>query len=140
MILQKIKRLHAFGDDIKIGEITMDKVNDEQNKLTQKIKETYQNQKITKPKNPKMIKEKSDLINSAMALLKGREIVYNGLESGIFPLPNQSIALAEQEKPSTSRKSSISEHSSDFFEYNSPEEKSSGRGLKVLAPKQCFKH
>ena len=42
-----------------------------------------------------MIKEKSDVKNNAMALLKGKEMLCNGFESGMFLLPNQSIASAE---------------------------------------------
>ena len=44
------------------------------------------------------MKEKSDFLDNAMALLKGREIVYYGVERGIFPLPNKSIVLVEAEK------------------------------------------
>ena len=84
--------MHTFGDDIKNGEMTIDKATNEQNKLKQKIKELKRN---AKPKNPKMIKEKSDVKNNAIALLKGKEMLCNGFESGMFLLPNQSIALAE---------------------------------------------
>ena len=45
-----------------------------------------------------MMKEKSDFLDNAMALLKAREIVYYGVERGIFPLPNKSIVLVEAEK------------------------------------------
>ena len=72
--------------------MTIDKATNEQNKLKQKIKELKRN---AKPKNPNMIKEKSDVKNNAMALLKGKEMLCNGFESGMFLLPNQSIALAE---------------------------------------------
>ena len=44
-----------------------------------------------------MIKEKPDVINNAMTLLKEREMIYNGFDSKIFPLPNQSIVLPEPE-------------------------------------------
>ena len=40
-----------------------------------------------------MTKEKSDVMNNAMTLLKGREMVCNGFDSVIFPLLNQSIEL-----------------------------------------------
>ena len=69
----------------------MDNANDEQNKLTQNIREFKSN---NIPRNPSIIKEKSDVINKAMALLRGREMVYNGFESATFPLKNQSIMLA----------------------------------------------
>ena len=45
-----------------------------------------------------MIKEKSDIINYAITLLKGCELVYNSFESEIFPLRNQSKVLVEPEK------------------------------------------
>ena len=54
-----------------------------------------------------------------MTLLKGREIVYNGFESGVFPLSNQSIVLAEPEKSSLI----------NYFECNLPE---------LLTPKGMF--
>ena len=90
MTLQKITNIHAFGDDIKNGAIKINK-----NKLAQKIWKLKIN---TKPRNPKMMKEKSDFQDNAMAFLKGREIVYYGVERGIFPLPNKSIVLVEAEK------------------------------------------
>ena len=46
--------------------------------------------------------------------------------------------LAESEKLSTSEKSCISENSSDYYKYNSPEKKTSARGLKLLTPKQML--
>ena len=46
-----------------------------------------------------------------MKLFKGTEIVYIWFEEGIFPLPNQSIELANREKSSSSEQSISSEHS-----------------------------
>ena len=66
-----------------------------------------------------MIKEKLDFINNAVTLLKGTEMVYYGSESGIFPLPNQLIVLAEPEKSNSSEKSG----SIHYFECNLPETK-----------------
>ena len=59
-----------------------------------------------------MINEKLDVRNNAMTLLKGKEIVYNGFESRIFPLQNQPRVLVE------SGKSSLLEHptSSEKFQ------------------------
>ena len=71
----------------------MDKAKDEQNKLVQKVRDFKSN---TKPRNPKMIKEKLDFINNAVTLVKGREMIYYGFESRIFPLPNQLIVLLNQ--------------------------------------------
>ena len=70
--------------------------------------------------------------------LKGREMVYNGFESGISPLPNQSIVLAKPEKSSSSEKSSSLEHSNNYYEYNSPETEISGGELTLLTPKQML--
>ena len=124
-------RIPAIGDDIKYGDITMDKAKDEKNKLVQKVKDFKSN---TKPRNPNMIKEKLDFINNAVTLLKGTEMVYYGSESGIFPLPNQLIVLAEPEKSNSSEKSG----SIHYFECNLPETKISRRRLKLLTSKGMF--
>ena len=92
--------IHAYWDYIKNGGITMDKPNNEQKNLAQKIREFKSN---TKPKNPSIIKEKSDVKNNAMAHLKGKEMVYNNFQGKIFSLPNQSIVLAEPKKSSSSK-------------------------------------
>ena len=92
--------IHAYWDYIKKGGITMDKPNNEQNNLAQKIREFKSN---TKPKNPSIIKEKSDVKNDGMAHLKGKEMVYNNFQGKIFSLPNQSIVLAEPQKSSSSK-------------------------------------
>ena len=44
----------------------------------------------TKPHNPESNKVKEDVLNSARALLKGREIIFKGFESGIFLKPKKS--------------------------------------------------
>ena len=41
-----------------------------------------------------MIKEKTDIMNNTKTLLKGREIVCNGFETGTFSLSHQSVVLA----------------------------------------------
>ena len=43
------KTIRAFGDDIKNSDITIDKANDAQNKLAQKIKKFKSS---AKPRNP----------------------------------------------------------------------------------------
>ena len=73
-----------------------------------------------------------------MTFLKGREMVYNGFEKEIFLLSSQPIVSAEPEKLSASEKSSTSEHLSDYYEYISPKEKTSGRRLKLLNLKQML--
>ena len=92
--------IYAYWDYIKNGGITMDKPNNEQNNLAQKIREFKSN---TKPKNPSIIKEKSDVKNDGMAHLKGKEMIYNNFQGKIFSLPNQSIVLAEPQKSSSSK-------------------------------------
>ena len=59
-------------------------------------------------------------------------MVFKGFKSGIFLLPNLSIVLAMPENSSLSEKSSLSEHSSDYLEYISPEEKISRKAFKLL--------
>ena len=77
--------------------------NDEQNHLVKYIEELIL--KPNKPKNNSFLKKvKEDVINSAMALLKGREMVFKALENGIF----SKIKELEQ-----------SEQSSDDVKYNS---------------------
>ena len=77
--------------------------NDEQNHLVKYIEELIL--KPNKPKNNSFLKKvKEDIINSAMALLKGREMVFKALENGIFS------KLKESEQ---------SEQSSDDVKHNS---------------------
>ena len=78
-------------------------LNDEQNHLVKYIEELIL--KPNKPKNNSFLKKvKEDIINSAMALLKGREMVFKALENGIFS------KLKESEQ---------SEQSSDDVKHNS---------------------
>ena len=107
----------------------MDKGNNEQNKSAQKIRDFKRN---IKPRNPNMIKERLDAINNALTVPKGRGMVYNFFENGIFQLLNQSIMLAKPEK------SSSLEHSRYYYECNLPETEKLRRGLKLLTPKQML--
>lgn len=77
--------MHTFRDYIKNSLLKMNIANDVQNNLAQKIKEFNRN---TKLRNPNTTKEKSNVMNNAKTLLKGREMVYSGFRSGIFSLPN----------------------------------------------------
>ena len=67
-----------------------------------------------------MKKEKSDVINNEITLLKGRQMAYNSFESRAFSLPNRSSVLARPETsssselPTLSEKSNSPEHSSDY--------------------------
>ena len=70
-------------------------------------------------------------------------MVYNGLGSGILQLPNKPTVVepeksSSSEYPTSAEKSSSWNHSSDYFEYISPWEKISGKGLKLLTLKQML--
>ena len=122
------KTMHALGGDIKNHDIMMYKTNDEQNKLAQNIEKF---KCYTKPRNSNMIKRKAGVINNATALLTEREMGYNEFKIEIFPLAIRPLAV-ELQKPISS------EYSSDHYEYNLPEEKTSRRGFKLLTPKQML--
>ena len=72
----------------------MHAANDEQSHLAKYIKEF----KIkTKPQNNSNLKKvKKDTINSAMALLRGREMVFKAFESGIFSKLKESEHSSDQ--------------------------------------------
>lgn len=65
-------------------------------------------------------------------------MTFNGFDSRIFPLPNHKV-LTKPENPSSSEKSispkspASSDHSSDYYEYISPEKE-----LTLLAPKKML--
>lgn len=69
-------------------------------------------------------------------------MTFNGFDSRIFPLPNHQV-LTKPEKSSSSEKSispknqASPDHSSDYYEYISPE-KISGRELTLLTPKKML--
>ena len=78
---RKFKTIRVFGNEIRNIIIDMSMANDKQNQLAKHIKEF---ERKTKPRNPESKKVKEDAVNSAMALLKGREMVFKAFESGIF--------------------------------------------------------
>ena len=78
---RKFKTIRVFGNEIRNIIIDMSMANDKQNQLAKHIKEFKSK---TKPRNPESKKVKEDVVNSAMALLKGREMVFKAFESGIF--------------------------------------------------------
>ena len=65
----------------------MDTVNVEQVNLTMHIKD-FANK--TKPRGPEPKELKKEVLNSALALLEGRDIVYKTFQSGIFPRSEES--------------------------------------------------
>ena len=60
--------------------------NHEQNQL---LKRTNEFKSKTRPQNSGSKKVKEDVLNSARALLKGREMVFKEFESGIFLKPEE---------------------------------------------------
>ena len=64
----------------------MSMANDEQNQLSEHIRE-FKSKKG--PQNYESKKVKEDVLNGATALLKGREMVFNAFESGIFLKPEE---------------------------------------------------
>ena len=44
----------------------------------------------TKPRDPELIELKKEVLNSVIALLQGRDIVYNAFQSGISPRSEES--------------------------------------------------
>ena len=91
-----LKTVRVFGNEIRKYIINMSMENDEQNHLLGHIKEFKSK---TRPQNSKSKKVKEDVLNSAMALLKGREVVFKEFESGIFQNPEE---LKQTEKSSDS--------------------------------------
>ena len=78
------KTIRVFGNEIRKNIIDISMTNDEQNQLSKHIKEF---QSKTKPHNPDSKKVKEDVVNSAMVLPKGREMVFKAFENGIFLKP-----------------------------------------------------
>ena len=65
----------------------MDTANVEQMNLTMHIKD-FANK--TKPRDPELKKLKKEVLNSALALLEGKNMVYNAFKGGIFPRSEES--------------------------------------------------
>ena len=79
---RKFKTIHAFGNEIGNNVINDDIANDEQNELINYIEKFSRS---TKPNNPESKKLKKEVLNSALALLQGREMVFTAFKSGTFP-------------------------------------------------------
>ena len=78
---RKFKTIHAFGNEIRNNVINMDAANEEQSHLA-KLNRDFTKKK--KPRHPEQKKLKVDVIDIALALLEGKEIVYKAIKSGIF--------------------------------------------------------
>ena len=78
---RKFKTIDVFGNDIRNNFINMSMANDEQNHLAKHIREFKNN---TTPQDPNLKRVKEDVLNSALALLKEKEMVFKAFEWGIF--------------------------------------------------------
>ena len=75
------KTIRTYGNDIRNNVTSLKAANLEQANLMAHL---YDFTKNTKPQNPEQKKLKSDVLNSVVALAKGRELMYNAFRSGIF--------------------------------------------------------
>ena len=84
---RKFKTIRAFGNEIRNNVIDMNTANEEQNDLLEYISKFRRG---TKPNNPESKKLKEYILDSAKALLEGREMVFKAFESGIFQKSEES--------------------------------------------------
>ena len=84
---RKFKTMRGFGNEIKNNVINLDMANVEQMNLTMHIKDLASK---TKPRDSELKEFKKKVLDSAMALLKERDIAYNAFQSGIFPRSEES--------------------------------------------------
>ena len=75
------KTIRTYGNEIRNNVISLAAANIEQANLLAHIQDFMKN---TKPQDPEQKKLKSDVLNSLLALVKGRELIYNAFRSGIF--------------------------------------------------------
>ena len=64
--------IHVFGNEIRNNIINMSMTNDEQNHFSKHIRDAKCKRE---PQNSKSKKVKEDVLDSAIALLKGREVI-----------------------------------------------------------------
>ena len=83
---RKFKTIRVFGNEIRNNIINLSIANDEQNQLLKRIREFKSK---TRPQNSESKKVKVDVSNSAMALVKGREIIFKVFESEILLKPEE---------------------------------------------------
>ena len=83
---RKFKTIPVFGNEIRNNIIDMSMANDEQDQILRYINKLKSK---AKPRNLELKTLKEDVLNSARALLKGREMVYKAFESGMFLKPEE---------------------------------------------------
>ena len=84
---RKFKTIRAFGNEIRNNVIDTDMANEKQNELLEYVTKFRRG---TKPNNPESKKLKEYVLDSAKALLEGREMVLTAFKSGIFQKSEES--------------------------------------------------
>ena len=84
---RKFKTIRAFGNEIRNNVINEDMANNEQNELLNYIEKFNSS---TKPRDPELKELKKEVLDSVLALLQGREMVFTAFKSGIFPRSKES--------------------------------------------------
>ena len=106
---RNVKRIHAFGNEIRNNVITLDTANIDQATLLSYV---YDFLRKARPQTPAQRPLKSDIVDSVTSLIQGREMVINAFKSGIFQV---------------------------FRESREDEESQEGTGLKILTSNQMLK-
>ena len=83
---RKFKTIRAFGNEIR-NVIDIDTANEKQNELLEYVTKFRRG---TKPNNPESKKLREYVLDSAKALLDGREMVLTAFRSGIFQKSEES--------------------------------------------------
>ena len=83
---RNFKTIRAFGNEIE-NVINDPIANNEQNELLKYIEEFNRS---TRPRGPELKELKKEVLDSVLALLQGREMVFTALKSGIFPRSKES--------------------------------------------------
>ena len=84
---RNFKTICAFGNEIRNNIISLDTANIEQTNLLSYI---YDFVKKTKPRNPTQKKLRSDVLDSVISRVQGREMVLTAFKSGIFQVSKES--------------------------------------------------
>ena len=84
---RNFKTIRAFGNEIRKNVISLDTANIEQANLLRYIPDFT---KKTKPRDPEQKKLRSDVLNSVIGLVNGREMVLTAFKSGIFQVSKES--------------------------------------------------
>ena len=81
--LRKFKTIRAFGNETRNNIVSMSTASDERDQFLRYINK-FKN-KVKPRRDSESEKLKEDILNSARALLKGREMAYKAFKTGIKP-------------------------------------------------------